>query len=84
MLLSTLILDPAHSILTQSYDSRLRLVLTSRACPSESVTDNLRILADLTMETALALATIRIRNLAQIHAYSHPLYPRGTASTLSD
>ena len=27
ILLSKLILEPAHSILTQSYDSRLRLVL---------------------------------------------------------
>lgn len=32
ILLSNLILDPAHSILTQSYDSRLRLVCWASTC----------------------------------------------------
>lgn len=31
ILLSKLVLDPAHSILKQSFDSRLRLVSTTRA-----------------------------------------------------
>jgi len=54
MLLSTLILDPAHSILTQSYDSRLRLVVISELRTFSSVTDILRIHGDLTTATALA------------------------------
>lgn len=71
ILLSKLILEPAHSILTQSYDSRLRVVSCTasiRGLPELTLD---RITGDPTMETDSASATIR-RQLSDQNPASLP------------
>jgi hypothetical protein len=84
ILLSKLILDPTHSILTQSFDSRLRLDMRRPHNGQWLFPESRALLIPLLQVMDLALDTIPTPSLAQNPASSLQQLLPGTASTFNE